>query len=514
MRRRMMFLMAFMAIAITAAAQMRVIGFKRLQYDQTATADPKFDANGSMAALLKVVTPEKGLAFDGGKHGVVAVIEHEGEVWVYLPPRAFQLTITHKDLGKASFSFPLIIQEGFTYEMMLDTGKGYFADLLAEDGAELFVDGKPVGKSPLYKRYLDYGVHELQAVKGDRKGFLRTPNITRNNNAGLRTYRVPMEGGNASQGGTAADDNRRQGVADQRPVTPIARNDNKATVTTPDNKPVVVSRDEAQPTVPVKKEQLSEIDASIPVGKADPNTFAVIIGNEKYKNEAEVPFAEHDALIFKAYAEKTLGIPERQIKLVTNAGLNDLRMAVRWLTQVMDACEGEARAIFYYAGHGIPDEAEKTAYLLPVDGLGGDAESAYALSRLYQELGQMPAQRVMVFLDACFSGAKREGGMMASARGVAIKVKPSAPKGNMVVFTAAQDDQTAFPYKSEHHGMFTYYLLSKLRETKGDVTLGELGDYVTKNVKRQSLIENNKLQTPTVSPSSAMQERWRQMPVR
>lgn len=272
--------------------------------------------------------------------------------------------------------------------------------------------------------------------------------------------------------------------------------------------PQMVETPKQQP-VATPKPEMADVDSNIPiVGTADKNTFAVIIGNEKYDNEAEVPFAENDAKVFRDYVQKTLGVPEKQVKFIQNATLNNMRIAVRWLKQAMEVCGGQGRAIFYYAGHGIPDEANKTAYLLPTDGIGGDPETAYPLDRLYAELSKMQTDRTTVFLDACFSGAKREGGMMASARGVAIKVKPMAPQGNLVVFTAAQGDETAFPFKEQRHGMFTYFLLKKLKETQGNVTLGELGDYLTREVKRESFVENNKMQTPTVSSQQAA---WRSM---
>lgn len=272
----------------------------------------------------------------------------------------------------------------------------------------------------------------------------------------------------------------------------------------------------AQNATPANKEPVyignSAVDKNIYVNKeTDNTTFVAIIGNEKYKDVAEVPFAENDARIFSEYCKKTLGVSENHVRLYVNATYNDIRKAVNWLKQGLSAYNGEGRVIFYYAGHGIPNEADKTAYLLPVDGIGSDIESAYSLSKLYQTLGELPAQSVTVFLDACFSGAKRDGEMMASARGVAIKAKPEAPKGKMVIFTAAQGDETAYPFKSQQHGMFTYFLLKKLQESKGNVTLGELGDYLTKEVKRQSFDENNKMQTPTVNASAALQSTWRSM---
>lgn len=252
------------------------------------------------------------------------------------------------------------------------------------------------------------------------------------------------------------------------------------------------------------------VDMNIVVTNAsNSNTYAVIIANENYKREEKVPFADTDGKIFKEYCNKTLGILESNIKLVTDATYNDIRYVTNWLKQVITANNGQAKVIFYYAGHGIPDEATKTAYLLPVDGYGTDVSTGYSLKELYDMLSGLPSQSAMVFLDACFSGTKREGDMLASARGVAIKVKPNEPKGKLVVFSAAQGDETAYPYKEQRHGMFTYYLLKKLQETKGEATLGEISDYVTSEVRKQSIVINGKMQTPTLTSSLAIGDSWR-----
>jgi len=99
--------------------------------------------------------------------------------------------------------------------------------------------------------------------------------------------------------------------------------------------------------------------------------------------------------------------------------------------------------------------------------------------------------------------------MMASARGVAIKTTQGTPMGNMVVFSAAQGDETAYPYQEKGHGLFTYFLLKKLKETNGNAMLGELYDYISNNVKQQSIIVNRKSQTPTVSPSATLGDSWK-----
>lgn len=260
-----------------------------------------------------------------------------------------------------------------------------------------------------------------------------------------------------------------------------------------------------------EEEEFEDVDANIPKGGSkNENTFALIIGNENYRRLAAVPYATNDAKIFAEYCEKTLGIPKANIDLIPDATQNDIRHGVSTLTNRLDAFKGEGKAIVYYAGHGIPDEKDKTAYMLPIDGFASDIESGYSLDKLYKTLSAVPSEQILVFLDACFSGAKRDGEMIASARGVAIKVKETAPEGKLLVFTAATGDETAICDKDLHHGIFTYYLLKCLRDNKGKMSLGELSEYVTDNVKKRSVIINGgKMQTPTVIPSAALNNDWR-----
>lgn len=141
--------------------------------------------------------------------------------------------------------------------------------------------------------------------------------------------------------------------------------------------------------------------------------------------------------VFKRYCEETLGIPVENIHYRENATLNHIIAEVDWLKKVCTVFGGEAKVIFYYAGHGIPDEASKDAYLLPVDGMGANVATGYKLSNLYETLGQMKTQNIAVFLDACFSGSQCDDKFLVSDRGVSIKAKPATPKGAMVVMTAA-----------------------------------------------------------------------------
>ena len=276
------------------------------------------------------------------------------------------------------------------------------------------------------------------------------------------------------------------------------------------NKVVIESSAKEQTDIQIAS-LTSDVDKNIPVtGAQNNNTFAVIIANENYMSVASVPFAINDGNIFREYCLKTLGIPEKQIKYVPNATGNQIKQQVGWLQTICDVYEN-AQIIFYYSGHGIPDESNRTAYLLPVDGIGTDVTTGYKLDNLYAALGNIPSKNVTVFMDACFSGNTRNDGkeMLVAARGVAIKARSGMPQGNMVVFSAAQGDETAYPDYEEKHGMFTYYLLKKLQETEGDVTLQELGEYIIDNVRKKSAV-NGKLQTPCVTPSASLDASWRE----
>jgi len=171
--------------------------------------------------------------------------------------------------------------------------------------------------------------------------------------------------------------------------------------------------------------------------------------------------------------------------------------------------EGEdAELIVYYAGHGYPDELNKIPYLIPVDVSASNLDRAIKLDDLYSSITSTNASKITVFLDACFTGGGRNMGLYAS-RGIKVVPKSGILKGNLVVFSASRSNQSSLPYHKEKHGMFTYHLLKKLQETKGDVNLGELSDYLEKEVAVQSLKVNRSEQEPTVNISNQVKNLWK-----
>ncbi|MDE6787354.1 MAG: caspase family protein, partial [Muribaculaceae bacterium] len=257
-----------------------------------------------------------------------------------------------------------------------------------------------------------------------------------------------------------------------------------------------------------------DTDLNIPVGKpSDIPTFAVVIANGNYDHASKVDHAENDGRIMAQYLTRTLGIPESNVATFINATYGQMASAISMLQDVGDAYNGsDFNIIFYYVGHGLPDDEGKKSYILPVDIDPRQVSICMPLEKIYADLGNMGAKNVTVMVDACFSGTNHgEGMLIPQSMGVALKPKKADPVGNMIVLAATEGNETAFPYEEKGHGLFTYWILKKLQETSGQVTFGELSDYVIDNVKKTSVTVNKKPQTPTVATTPQLTNSWRNL---
>lgn len=257
---------------------------------------------------------------------------------------------------------------------------------------------------------------------------------------------------------------------------------------------------------------VSDVDEDIPSGgKKNPSTYAIIIGNEKYSDHSTVSWANNDANSFEEYCKKVLGIPQSNIRKRLNATMGQMGELMNFIKEKASMNPGKLNFLVYYAGHGLPDVSNGHAYLLPCDASGTDFRYCYSLDKMYEELDAMDAKGVTVFLDACFSGATRDGGMISNERMVVYEPEDAEVNGKTVVFSATQEKQTALPYDEQHHGIFTYYLLKNLKEEKGMIKLGELAERLCEQVDNTAFDTKNKHQVPRVQASDAMGDDWKEL---
>ncbi len=145
---------------------------------------------------------------------------------------------------------------------------------------------------------------------------------------------------------------------------------------------------------------------------------------------------------------------------------------------------------------------------MPVDVAASNLDDGIKLKDLYSKLASSKASRITVFLDACFSGGGRGENGLLSERNVKIRPKSDIVEGNIVAFTASSGKEVSLPLEDQQHGLFTYYLLRKLQETQGDLTLDDLGQHLEQEIPKAALLENGVLQRPQILVSPELDENW------
>jgi len=259
----------------------------------------------------------------------------------------------------------------------------------------------------------------------------------------------------------------------------------------------------------------SDVDKDIPTGLA-PNKkkYALIIGNEDYSRyqtsldkEVNVDFAANDARIFAEYCEKTLGYPKDNIMIVVDGTRGQMSQKLAQLVRFAEVENGQAELLFYYSGHGLPEEGTNIPYLIPVDVSGTQPTNGIALTSVYDELSTYPTVKTTVILDACFSGGARNKELVAM-KGVKVKAKVDAVPGNIVVIASSSGNEASAVYREKQHGYFTYFLLKNLQTNKGQGNLETIVSEVSQNVAREAA-RVGKNQTPNVLPGAEIGDGWR-----
>jgi hypothetical protein len=261
--------------------------------------------------------------------------------------------------------------------------------------------------------------------------------------------------------------------------------------------------------------KIADVDTNIPKSSLiRNNAYALIIGNEDYssknlslKKEQNVPFAQNDADIFYEYTTQTLGVPKKQSFKLINATAAEIKSALNKLLVLAETEEGNAEIYFYYSGHGLPNQNTGEGYIIPVDVSGSDLNEAIKLQDIYDKLTSVNSKKIVVLLDACFSGGARNQELL-SLKSVRIKPKKDELKGNILILSSSSNDETSNIFSENNHGYFTYFLLKKIKESKGDINYLDLFNSVYKNVRKESAL-NNKIQTPTYQASPDVSESWK-----
>jgi hypothetical protein len=242
--------------------------------------------------------------------------------------------------------------------------------------------------------------------------------------------------------------------------------------------------------------------------KSHPEDWALVIGIEEYGGLPRVDYAKNDALLVKSYFNKLFGVPEENIITLINKDATKSKIE-GYLKQYLPAhVSSDTTLYIYYAGHGAPDMAKGEPYLVPYDGDPRFLEqSSYNLRTFYEDLDKLQVQRVVIFIDSCFSGiGARSSEMLMKGTRLALShlQNPSIASEKILSMSATNEAQVSNSYEEKRHGLFTYYLLNGLRgaasrDENKSLSVKELYAYVLDNVSRGARLKGVE-QTPTMTP--------------
>lgn len=309
--------------------------------------------------------------------------------------------------------------------------------------------------------------------------------------------------------------------------------------------------------------RMSDLEKNLPVGnEKNDSTYVCIIATGAFRSTAEEDFFydrryEEDAELFKKYCEDILNINQTHIIFYKNAHSEDIKTSLISIKDSSTKHNGKINIIFYIAAI----ESGKAFHYDYLDGvfdnisLGyyGDEDKnyindtvlwmidkeynkvCYSLKWLYDELHNINAKQIVCFMDIKRASSSNRffythGEELQEDLSAWIKDNPQNKKiprtiyikpkendtiqdikSNVVVFLSSKEKETSYEMPYEEHGMFAYYLMKKIKQSKGTMTLGDLYEYISFNVKQSAKDLLGKTQTPTVITYPDKNYNWKDL---
>ena len=263
------------------------------------------------------------------------------------------------------------------------------------------------------------------------------------------------------------------------------------------DQPPVATIDPAPPAARALEDHL--------IAAPQPGAHALVIGIEKYRDLTPTPGARGDAEQFAEMLEKTLGVSERNIHLLTDnrATRGDILSKLRELRETVPS---DGRIYFFFSGHGTPHVESGASYLLPYEGRPETLdETGLLLEDVLTSLEDTQARDVLAFLDSCFSGSGDRSTLPEGTRPlVPVQEVASAPR--VAVFSSSGASEISGNAPGADEGLFTRHLIDAIARGRADIdgdgqiSLSELKTYVAPRVAREAR-ELNRNQNPTLRVS-------------
>jgi hypothetical protein len=250
--------------------------------------------------------------------------------------------------------------------------------------------------------------------------------------------------------------------------------------------------------------------------------WALVVGINQFNDRRINPlqYAAKDAKDFAAVlTSRDIGrFPPDHVRVLTNeqATTKAIKENLNWLAR---SAKEDDLVVIYLSSHGSPREMDTAgvSYVVTYDTDVSTQDTLYATALPMVDLAdavrfRIKAQRVVIFLDTCFSGAAIPGakalvGVSQDSIGVSPDKLNLIRQGvGRVVIASSQANERSWESDSLKNGYFTYYLIEGLKQNKGLISIEKLYEYVKDKVSQQVRKEKGASQTPVMSKSEYVGE--------
>ena len=231
------------------------------------------------------------------------------------------------------------------------------------------------------------------------------------------------------------------------------------------------------------------------------NSWALIIGIDKYQNVQSLDYAVNDAKDIQNMLVGKFQFPKDNIRLLINEEATQASI-LQEFSNITKKANDNDRVLIFFAGHGetidLPDGGEM-GFLLPVD---GDKTDLYLSAIKMEELRTLSllsdAKHILYLVDACYGGIVSVGARGLDAESTPNYLDKITKYKSRQIISAGGRGEEVIEKAEWGHSAFTKNLLSGLRDSKADtdsdgiITVQELGTYLQKKVT----IDSDNRQTP------------------
>jgi tetratricopeptide (TPR) repeat protein len=232
------------------------------------------------------------------------------------------------------------------------------------------------------------------------------------------------------------------------------------------------------------------------------NKWAVCIGISDFQDSSSnLDWPAKDASDIAGYLIKSAHFPAGNVRVLQNEqATRDNILNVIGGNWLPTRAGEDDLVVLFMSSHGSEASAEDGGYNFLIchdtddEDWAGTAIPMQELMRMIKR--RISANRVIIVLDACHSGASATGGKRTMVRGN-FDARSLAHEAGQVIVCSSKPNELSTDSGEFQNGVFTHYLLEGLALRKDETTLGEAFSYMQKKVIEYS-DDDDDPQTPVM----------------